>query len=207
MGSHLVGEYIKIRVKGGSVMFDPTIYENLKVVIEGSIYDHDSEGLIFVSGREDSIDLASLSRRYSISFQEQGNRGPQYATATISLHAHVRDLASEILETASPETEIGCKLFVSFQLHIQKVEETFAISQKLYSIWDFPPKITQTVSYEVSDGLVRDKQEEKSADGFNVIVQLDFLRKVNEQQIVDINEITRLTIVSLNKLNEHNEKK
>ena len=182
-------------------MFDPTIYENLKVVIEGAIYDQDLNGVILVTAREDLIDLASLSRRFHIAFQIRDRISQNNATAWIKLRAHVRDLSAEILGTANPDTELGCQLTVNFETAIKNVEATFDISQKLYKIWDFPPKITQTVSYEITDGLLPEGAGNKPTEEFKVDVRLDFMRKINEQQIVDIEEILRLAIVSLHQLN------
>ncbi|KPV55085.1 periplasmic component, partial [Paenibacillus sp. A3] len=47
-------------------MFDPTIFDNLKVVLEGHLYDLDAEQTIRVIGREDFIDLASMKRIFSM---------------------------------------------------------------------------------------------------------------------------------------------
>ncbi|MCV9888442.1 hypothetical protein [Metabacillus halosaccharovorans] len=47
-------------------MFDPTVFDNLKVVIEGYIYDMDIDEQISVTDRSDIIDLAKMSRQYSI---------------------------------------------------------------------------------------------------------------------------------------------
>ncbi|MDF0725751.1 hypothetical protein PY093_03360 [Cytobacillus sp. S13-E01] len=40
-------------------MFDPTIFDNLKVVIEGEVYDLDLTGDFLVTNRSDSIDIAN----------------------------------------------------------------------------------------------------------------------------------------------------
>lgn len=49
-------------------MFDPTAFDNLKVIVEGAVYDFDLHGDILVTDRKDMMDLASLSRIYHISF-------------------------------------------------------------------------------------------------------------------------------------------
>ncbi|QNG61538.1 hypothetical protein H4O14_08705 [Bacillus sp. PAMC26568] len=41
-------------------MFDPTAFDNLKVVLEGEIYDADLEGIIEVIKRKDIVDLQQL---------------------------------------------------------------------------------------------------------------------------------------------------
>ncbi|GAA3327145.1 hypothetical protein GCM10020331_065930 [Ectobacillus funiculus] len=77
-------------------MFDPTVFENLKVVAEGAVYDLDLAGAILVTNRRDVIDLASMSRTYSIAFML---RDAEYdITALFSLTADVKNLAGEILE-------------------------------------------------------------------------------------------------------------
>ncbi|UOK56770.1 hypothetical protein MGI18_18515 [Bacillus sp. OVS6] len=50
-------------------MFDPTAFDNLKVVLEGAIYDADLGGFITVIGRKDLVDLAAMSRCYQNTFQ------------------------------------------------------------------------------------------------------------------------------------------
>ncbi|MEX2104774.1 MAG: hypothetical protein WD907_05525, partial [Bacilli bacterium] len=110
-------------------MFDPTIYENLKVVIEGAVYDQDLNGVIHVSAREDLVDLASLSRRYSISFHQKETSTEYPIIATIQLSAHILDLSSEILETADPDKELGCALNVLFRSPIDDVKVASSISE------------------------------------------------------------------------------
>ena len=65
-------------------MFDPTIYDNLKVVLEGEIYDRDLAGAIQIVDRSDIVDLAIMSRIFIMRFQ---NRELPDAIAEIKLHA------------------------------------------------------------------------------------------------------------------------
>ena len=50
-------------------MFDPTAFENIKVVLEGAVYDLDLNGEIIIIDRNDLINTAKLSRKYELSFQ------------------------------------------------------------------------------------------------------------------------------------------
>ncbi len=50
-------------------MFDPTAFDNLRVVLEGAVYDADLSGEIEVINRKDLFDLATYQRSYSIQFQ------------------------------------------------------------------------------------------------------------------------------------------
>ena len=43
-------------------MFDPTAYENMRVVLEGIFYDKDLSGEILVIDRNDIVNTAKLSR-------------------------------------------------------------------------------------------------------------------------------------------------
>jgi hypothetical protein len=47
-------------------MFDPTVFDNLKVIIEGAIYDLDLDGELQVVNRRDLVDLANMSRQFSM---------------------------------------------------------------------------------------------------------------------------------------------
>lgn len=68
-------------------MFDPTIYENVKVVLEGELYDRDLDGEITITNRSDLVDLATLSRTYVVAFEENSK-----VSSTINLHASLRVL-------------------------------------------------------------------------------------------------------------------
>jgi hypothetical protein len=49
-------------------MFDPTAFDNLKVVIEGEVYDFDLSGEISILDRRDLFDFAHYERTYSIQY-------------------------------------------------------------------------------------------------------------------------------------------
>ncbi len=81
-------------------MFDPTIYDNLKVVLEGSVYDLDLSGAVRISGRQDQIDLSTMSRLYQIEFRRlQGA-----ALARMRLSTTLTDLSSELLQRKGEKT-------------------------------------------------------------------------------------------------------
>ena len=50
-------------------LFDPTAFDNMKVVLEGAVYDRDILGDILVVNRDDLINLASLSRQFTMEFE------------------------------------------------------------------------------------------------------------------------------------------
>ncbi len=50
-------------------LFDPTAFDNMKVVLEGAVYDRDILGDILVVKRDDLVNLATLSRQFMMEFQ------------------------------------------------------------------------------------------------------------------------------------------
>ncbi|MEI0739291.1 hypothetical protein VQ056_26320 [Paenibacillus sp. JTLBN-2024] len=55
------------------VMFDPTIFENLKVALENQLYDLDNiDGLIRIIGRDDRLEMSVMSREFAIRFELAG---------------------------------------------------------------------------------------------------------------------------------------
>jgi hypothetical protein len=80
-------------------MFDPTAFDNMKVVAEGLFYDLDLNGTITIKERNDIIDLAQLSRRYSLSFMLNEHSD---VLATFRLYAHLQQLSAELLSEGGP---------------------------------------------------------------------------------------------------------
>jgi hypothetical protein len=165
-------------------MFDPTIYENLKVVMEGAIYDLDLINEIKVINRSDKIDLATMSRYFSMQFQSSGGTAP-YPSSEIILHASMKDLALEIIE--ENETEPGCEIEVRFYTVVKDIDTDCSFIEKfLNTIWKERPAIKQEISYYYN----------KKNTVYNK-VHLTFGRKINEDQIDDLHNIIDHTLQSL----------
>lgn len=77
-----------------SELFDPTAYENVKVVFEGIVYDFDLNGDIAIIERNDYINLADMSRQYTLSFINKNDRN-KLVTMKIELQANFRQLVAE----------------------------------------------------------------------------------------------------------------
>lgn len=192
-------------------MLDPTIYENIKVVIEGAIYDLDLEGSLFVTRRSDQIDLSSMSRSYVIQFKlrcgdkstdcndnEALNDPLSEVFAELRLHAGLKDLASEILELKRGE-QPGCQLEVVFITNVTDVQKQCQFIQKaLNEVWGTDVKITQSISYTYMDA----SQEQQELIPCRVEVTIDFNRKINEDQVEDIESLMAHVMRSLEKLNQ-----
>ncbi|WP_456274306.1 hypothetical protein [Bacillus sp. AK031] len=73
-------------------MFDPTAYENLKVVLQGALYELELSGSLKITDRKDIIDLASLERRFSLTVSDPD---VDNVSAVISLLAGIKEWNAE----------------------------------------------------------------------------------------------------------------
>ncbi|MCF6411363.1 hypothetical protein [Pseudalkalibacillus salsuginis] len=171
-------------------MNDPTIFDNLKVAFENYVYDLDNiNGEVSVSNRKDKMEMASMSRAFSLQFTLAGQ---QDVTAEIFLAASLDDLAAEIMETSGENP--GCTLLVRFYMEVNDVQtDCGLIEQLMQSIWDQRP-LTQTISFVYSPD--QNKFMNKIEVGFN--------RKINEGHIQDIPALIDHVLETLAQLNEMN---
>jgi hypothetical protein len=115
-------------------MFDPTAYENMKVVMDGFFYDMDLEGKISIINRNDIVNLANLSREYSVQFQLKDARKEYLATFFIK--AGLENLATELLQLDLKPTRIGCLIELEFVVsHPNDLLYFNKIDTQLKQIW------------------------------------------------------------------------
>lgn len=171
-------------------MFDPTIFENLKVVVEGKVYDLDFDGLIYVNDRSEIVNLSTMSRTYMISFREK-DKGDHTAHAQLTLKAHLEDLAGEILQQSGVSP--GCELSVGLKTTVSEGgDECSLIEKSLLEIWGNRPTIRQKLSYQWGSS---DKRWENQ-------ITLDFGRKINEDHVSDLTSIIEHMLKSIAYLND-----
>jgi hypothetical protein len=169
-------------------VFDPTIFDNIKVVLEGAVYDLDLEGKILVTRRTDLIDLSSMSRTFAIEFAKRANLPGK---AEINLHAHLSDLAAEILENTSAIP--GCTLTVKLFTQVKKPElECPEIEKHISAIWEHRPHLTQQLSYTYG----------VDANSYNNQITLSFGRKIDESHIDDFATLIDCAADSIDWLDE-----
>ncbi|WP_242161611.1 hypothetical protein [Bacillus cereus group sp. BfR-BA-01522] len=155
-------------------MFDPTAFENLKVIVEGAIYDFDLHGDILVTNRKDMMDLASLRRIYNISFQLTG-RLEHAVEATFSLSVDAKNLSGEILEV--PQFIPGCEMKLAFSFPVEQPEVMCPKTETLLqSIWGKERMIVQTISYEYN----------KQATSYYNKTEVLFQKAITEDHVDDL---------------------
>ncbi|WP_438349385.1 hypothetical protein ACP8HI_01450 [Paenibacillus sp. FA6] len=170
-------------------MFDPTVYDNLKVAFENYLYDLDNlEGIILIINRMDRMEMSVMSREFALQFVLPEHRN---VTAEISLEASLKDLAAEILEL--PGETPACTLRLRFYMQIMNVEtQCRQIDDILRYIWKSSTTPTQTLSYVYG-------QEDSL---YMNTIEVRFERRISEDQMEDIPELIDHVIQTLTDLND-----
>lgn len=137
-------------------MFDPTAYDNIKVVIEGEIYDLDLAGVVRIVKRSDNVDLASMSRCYQLTFRLGDNTS--LCEATILLSADLRNLASELINYS--EQKGGCHLEIVFSMKVNNPNEICPkINDVISEEWGKNRMIKQMITYPYGKAKITYKIE------------------------------------------------
>ena len=169
-------------------MYDPTIFENLKVAIENQVYDLDNlERKIDITNRVDRMDFATMARDFGIQFSLVDQ---QDITAEIVLKASIEDLAAEMLE--KPGKNPGCSLYIRFNKRVENITECKKIEQTLSEIWESDVELTQTLSFvfEQETSIYLDE------------IEVAFNHKINEQHMGDIEDFLDYVLETLEVLND-----
>jgi len=160
-------------------MFDPTAYENMKIVIEGTAYDLDLEGQIRVVDRKDIVDLATLARRYEITFCLKQS---STIMAKLTLEAKLNQLAAELLQNGS-QKQIGAFVHISF---------TWDSSSKQYM-----EKIKEHWGLE---HIYEERKIYSSLNGVKEEIIIDFSRIITEDMMDDLVAMFHFSVHTLTKL-------
>ncbi|SFB25723.1 MULTISPECIES: hypothetical protein [unclassified Bacillus (in: firmicutes)] len=172
-------------------MFDPTAFDNMKVVLEGTIYDLDIDGVINVIDRNDLMNLAKMSREFDVSFEMAGEK--QFPiVAKFHLKAKLENLASELLLEAKNSSIAGCHLELSFSF-MHKNEQVYfeRINDLFLSIWGENRSILQTATFNPF----------KKNDYINNKVKVGFHRVIEESQLDDLTEVVPYMLDTIKKIN------
>jgi hypothetical protein len=168
-------------------MFDPTIFENLKVAFENQLYDLDNlSGQIQITHRTDRLEMSVMSRQFSLQFQLTDQPS---ITAEVRLDASLKELAAEILELSGEVP--ACTLRLFFYVPIKDVSnQCERIQTIMHKIWqpEVPP--VQTLSFVYGREPV----------SYLNTIELSFHRKINEEQMGDIPTIISYALRTLTEL-------
>ncbi|KZB91384.1 hypothetical protein A2U94_11105 [Bacillus sp. VT 712] len=168
-------------------MFDPIVFDNLKVVVEGEIYDLDLSGQVSVVNREDLMDLARFTRTYRISFQQHS-----CCTATLALSTDLDSIHAEL--TPSRQEKPGCTVFIAFyikQAVAYTIEDCNEIRTLCKRVWGENRVIEQRVIHEVD------------TDEYENEVKVMFNRFVYEDQVADLIEMIDYMLQTMDQLKNY----
>ena len=171
-------------------MFDPTAFENMRVVIEGIFYDKDLSGDISIVDRNDVINTAKLSRVFDLSFQLISSSISK-VTGRLTLEANLKNLAAELLPTSGSEKQAGCMVKIEFLFEHDSDESiSLEVDQILRKIWGENRIIKQIIRYEP---LMLNQIIHHTA-------LITFDRIITEDQIDDMVEMVDYMMLTLEKL-------
>jgi len=192
------------------MMFDPTIYENLKVAFENQLYDLDNlDQVIQIIDRKDIIDLATMSREWTLSFilaegnmEQNLSEGDQACSADIVLSSSIRDFADELLEV--PNSTAACSVSLRFKLMVQYPHISCPLIEAIIlNNWkrDVKPVQRLEAMYGESDG-VKDITELWIPTYYSNTIELPFDRRITEEQMEDLPYFIECTVNTLEALGQ-----
>ncbi|MFT4414132.1 hypothetical protein ACLM5H_09750 [Fredinandcohnia humi] len=168
-------------------MFDPTVFDNLKVVIEGALYDLDLDGDLTITDRKDELELATMARHYRITFTRKDYHADRI-NAYIDLTFDLYNLATELQSMS--DRRPGCKLEIGFIVDIKTLDVCSTIPIILEKIWGETRTIQQEISFDYN-------ANNKYTNNIKII----FNRLLYEDNVDDLLEMLEYLLVSLQQIN------
>ncbi len=178
-------------------MFDPTIFDNWKVVLEGAMYDLDREGDAEVIGRADYVDLATMSRSFRI-----GVRRPAGGCrAELRLSSGLADFAAERYELRLTELGApGIRLELRFTLPGERLKDAKALHDALQPLWATEGELCHRVRIELDPAAPPASAAAAGGSAYEIAVL--FHEKLNEDRIGDVNGLLDRLLASLDALED-----
>lgn len=175
--------------------FDPTAYENFKIIIEGSLYDADFTGDIKIINRSELVDLAVLSRSFEMQFKL-----PEYdgLIGGIQIRASLKNLSDEILFHNDSLAAAHIDVYFQYEEKDESKEGmVHSLAAALQRIWGSEREIITSVTKHFYNN-VYSHHANKMVVSFN--------RLVTEEQADDLYELVDFSIRSLIILSEEKNK-
>ncbi|MFK9093375.1 hypothetical protein [Bacillus salipaludis] len=167
-------------------MFDPTAFDNMKVVIEGALYDKDISGEIVITDRNDVMNMAKMSRHFDVTFQLP-NRP---VMAKFKMESRLANLAAELLSYAVQEQHAGCLVRLEFSLDYEEEIDYQTIKDIFEDTWGTDRKISLSVHQNPLE-----KNKTKST-----LITVEFDRLITEGQLEDLLEMINFMKLTLEQL-------
>ncbi|GAC42110.1 hypothetical protein [Paenibacillus popilliae] len=176
-------------------MFDPTIFDNLKVVLEGKIYDLDHEGEWLVIGREDLFDLAGFGRTFRMRVQRPGKA----CIAVLTLASGLADFSAELRGLRLVGVEPGARLMLFFELAGGYTAQADEMGQRLAALWGNAAMVRQERTVPV---LPRAGSASPLADEGTHRIVLTFRQPIDERHLGELDALVMQVLASLQLLGD-----
>ncbi|WP_088072133.1 hypothetical protein [Gottfriedia luciferensis] len=163
-------------------MFDPTAFDNMKVVIEGILYDKDLDGEYSIIDRNDFVNLSKMDRLFSIQFKLKENLNA--TSCKFSMGTTVNDLYNELI---NGNTEVGC--FIELEFFFPKIIEVELIQRGLL--------LFQNKTNESYIPIHNMKQSIFDKNIIESSVCLKFINKMTEDDFEKIEELIHISEIML----------
>ncbi|KMJ59679.1 hypothetical protein AB685_02065 [Bacillus sp. LL01] len=163
-------------------MFDPTVFDNLKVVIEGDLYDLDLVGQIQIADRKDRIDLATMSRSFSMKFTLDDK-----VFGEISLSSDIENISGELLRL---NEKPGCRVKLVFM----KIAHPEADIDAEVLKW----RIFLSDIWEEREITIFSTRKHDAEEEVTLSAEINFTRLIHEENIDDLRDMLTFMIQSLN---------
>lgn len=153
-------------------MFDPTIFDNLKVVLEGEIYDRDLDGEITILDRSDIVNLSDMSRMYRIKCAEK--KGTGRASVEFQLFMSHQQMFNEWNQNMK---DAGCDIKMIFAWPKDLSDSTEWLARSIKRIWGEEILISHETSWTTSHS---------AASEVHYFITIEFGRLINEDNAMDL---------------------
>jgi hypothetical protein len=171
-------------------LFDPTAFDNWKVVVEGAMYDLDQEGALAVVSREDLVDLAGMSRTFRIAAGVPGEEG----RAEIRMFSDLSDFVGERHDIRLTGEPPGIRLEIRLLLPGERVQDVTTLHERLESVWAADADVSHSVCVAVDPYR---PQTPAAPEESKYEILLSFREKWGEDRLADIDVLQRRLMESL----------
>lgn len=185
------------------MLYDPVVFENLKVALENQLYDLDNlDQRIVITSRTDILDMAVMSRRWSLGFMLPDREQSCAVKAEIILSTSIEDLSDELLERSG--TNPACSLILKFTGSVeQPTVDCPQIDRVIEEAWNRDLIPVQRLTATFGDHAYPIEGAELWVPRYyeNEIL-LPFNRRINEDQMEDLESLIEHTIRTLEALDK-----
>jgi hypothetical protein len=173
-------------------MYHPSVYDNLKVVFEGVIYDSDFSGAIEIIDRKDLVDFAIFEKSTSIAFKLSGI--DHSIIGKMILTTNLEKIAIEKLKD-NPDAA-GCNLSVEIKTPVYEIETDCKKIQMILRKWTagvFKGEIKQKLTYIYGE----------SRNVFHNTISIQIENVVTEEDSEHFNSVLDQLLRSMHEINDY----